>query len=460
MKRRLEIWIQQNLTSPILLAEDEDTTLTQVLSTYVASLIILLLIALPLILFAFPQKLLSLMAWLAGMLTVVLSQVLIKCGYIRQVACLALIVFWTITTVLVYISGGMQSLDWAFYIPGVVAAGLFFESRGVVLYALASLVAGLIMVILDTHGYRLPRLFPFPPISGWTLLLFNISMTLLPLTIYLSRLRATLAVARQELGDRKRAQVEITRLNEELEWRVRERTAEFEAANRELEIYSYSASHDLRSPIRSVVGLSQIVLETYGEVLPPDAQDDLRQVIRSGRHMGRLVDDLLELLRVRRQPLSRRCLDMTALVQNAWDELRAKEDYGTCEVISMLLEPLPDCEADPELIRLLWLKILDNAIKFTRHHPDARIEVSSQLSPDGPIYCVRDNGVGFDMRYLDRLFGVFERLNRLEDYGGTGAGLAIAKRIVERHGGKIWAESLVGRGASFYFTLSECSTLE
>jgi signal transduction histidine kinase len=454
MKGKIEAIVQKYLAAPVFPDDDKKTALAQLLNSYMGILFFMLLIALPFMIFAFQEKLAALLAWVVGLCVSLGGRWALRRGYVPQVAWLALISFWVVTTALMAVSGGVQGLDWVFYIPGMVAAGLFFDNLGAFLYGATGLVAGLVMLILDTHGYRLPRLFPFPPMASWFLLLFNLSMTFLPLAIYLRRLKFALMMAQREVSERQRIQIEVSRLNEELEQRVRERTAELEEANRELERYSYSISHDLRAPIRSVVGLSQIVLETHGERLPQDAHDDLQRVIQAGRLMGSLVDDLLELLRLRRKVPLRRPLAMTAIVQRICARLCA-EGRG-CDHVNIKIDDLPGCEADPDMIGLLWFKLLDNAIKFTRECKDAHIEVSSRPSAEGPVYFVRDNGIGFDMRYVDSVFGVFQRLHRQEQYGGTGAGLAAARRIVERHGGKIWAEAEVGKGATFFFTLGEC----
>ena len=448
---RKNSWLQRILAPPVFPGDEQRTELAGVLYLYVVALTLLLVIALPIILIFFEQKLPSLLAWAATILVMIGGRVAVRQGYVRQVAFLSLAVFWLITTGLVYISGGMQSLDWAFYLPGMVAAGLFFELTGALAYGLLSLAAGLLMVILDSNGYPQPRLFPFLPMTGWILLLFTLAMTILPLGIYLQRLRSALAQSRQELAERKLAQDEIGRLNAELEQRVQQRTAELQAANKEMELYSYSVSHDLRAPIRSVVSLTQLVIETCAGQLPEDAQRDLRHVIRSGLHMSRLVDDLLELLWVRRKPLARSRVDMTELAREVWTGLCSEVDGDP--PASLSLEALPACQADLELASMLWLRILDNAVKFTRSRSDPAISVGSQPSPAGPVYFVRDNGIGFNMRYAERIFDVFQRLNRAEDYTGTGAGLAIARRIVERHGGRIWVEAAVDEGATFYFTL-------
>jgi PAS domain S-box-containing protein len=234
---------------------------------------------------------------------------------------------------------------------------------------------------------------------------------------------------------------------------LRQRTAELEAANKELEAFAYSVSHDLRAPLRAIDGFSRILLEEYADPLPDDAKDYLQSVRGNAQRMGRLVDDLLAFARLGRLPIKKHPLDPAPLVRQSLDELRGEQDGRRVEVI---LGNLPPCDAEPNLLKQVWSNLLSNAIKYTRGRELATIEVGCQV--DGgpsrePAYFVRDNGVGFDMRYVDKLFGVFQRLHRAEDYEGTGMGLAIVQRIINRHGGRVWAEAQPGQGATFSFTL-------
>lgn len=272
--------------------------------------------------------------------------------------------------------------------------------------------------------------------------------------------RAALAISnarlleqvQRELAERTKAEAEVRTLSATLEQRVIARTAALTAANQELEAFSYSVSHDLRAPLRAIDGFSRILLEDYTADLPEEAQHYFQLVRSSTQQMGQLVDDLLAFSHLGRQALARRSVDPTALVQQCLDELRA-EQVGRQVVLT--IGALPACAADPALLKQVWINLLTNALKYTRQRDPARIEIASQIADGETVYVIKDNGVGFDTRYSDKLFGVFQRMHRAEDYEGTGVGLAIVQRIIHRHGGRVWATAEIDHGATFYFTLGE-----
>jgi signal transduction histidine kinase len=235
---------------------------------------------------------------------------------------------------------------------------------------------------------------------------------------------------------------------------------ELETANKELEAFSYSVSHDLRAPLRAIDGFSRILLEDYAASLPAEARRYLGLVRSNTQQMGELVDDLLAFSRLSRQPLNKQTIAPARLAQQALADLRAEQAGRQIEII---IGDLPACEGDPALLKQVFVNLLSNALKFTRAREAAKIEVGFAPTPTPPplagegqgegAYFVRDNGVGFDMQYVGKLFGVFQRLHRAEDYDGTGVGLAIVQRIISRHGGRAWAEAEVNQGATFYFSL-------
>ena len=258
-----------------------------------------------------------------------------------------------------------------------------------------------------------------------------------------------LVVAR-DVTARKEAEEKIQEMNAQLEQRVQERTEELVAANRELEAFTYSVSHDLRAPLRAMDGYSRILLEDYGAEAPVEAQNYLKSIRRNAQHMGRLIDDLLSLSRLGRKPLNKQWLEVGEIVEQALQQL-VDDQLG--RDIELRIGELGKCQGDATLLQQVWVNLLTNALKFTRSSHPAVIEVGKLDETDHTVYFVRDNGVGFNMAYADKLFGVFQRLHRSEEFEGTGVGLAIVKRIIERHGGEIWAEAEPGKGAAFYFTI-------
>ena len=254
------------------------------------------------------------------------------------------------------------------------------------------------------------------------------------------------AIAR-DMTAQKHAEDEINRLNVALA----ERLAELEASNKGLEAFSYSVSHDLRAPLRSIDGFVRILVDEHAPQLDPGARRYLEIIAGSARTMGLLIDDLLKFSRLGRQPLRKVAIDTTELVRRI-----LRQQLGAIEPrrVEVRLDELPGCQGDESLLEHVFTNLIGNATKYTRRVEVARIEIGCQSNDQGElVYYVKDNGAGFDMRYVDKLFGVFQRLHRADEFEGTGVGLALAQQIINRHGGRIWAEAAVGKGATFFFTL-------
>ena len=274
------------------------------------------------------------------------------------------------------------------------------------------------------------------------------------------RVATRTAELQAEAQERSRLAAELRQLNEGLEQRVATRTSELEAANHELESFSYSVSHDLRAPLRSLDGFSRILIEDFAGELSETPRHYLEIVRSSAQQMGRLVDDLLAFSRLGRQSLKKQPVDVTVLVRQVIESLQLEQGDRRAQFV---VGDLPVWQADLSLLRQVFVNLIGNSLKFTRHRDPAVIEIGCrhESSASGEVICfVRDNGAGFDMQYADKLFGVFQRLHRAEDYEGTGVGLAIVERIVHRHGGRVWAEAEVDKGATFYVALEGETTHE
>ncbi len=274
--------------------------------------------------------------------------------------------------------------------------------------------------------------------------------SLLPVEISLSLLETSegtlITSVIRDVTEHRRAEDRIRQLNTELNQRL----TDLSVVNKELESFSYSVSHDLRAPLRHIDGFARILKEEHPAVLSDDAHRYLDRVLQASNRMGQLVDDLLNLSKIGRKELVRQRTKLGDLLRQVMTELPGE---ATSRNIEWQIDPLPEMDCDPGLVKLVFSNLLANAVKFTRLQQHAMIDVGAREMNGTTTFYVRDNGVGFDPRYADKLFGAFQRLHREEQFEGTGVGLATVQRVIHRHGGKVWAESEPDCGATFFFTL-------
>ena len=255
-----------------------------------------------------------------------------------------------------------------------------------------------------------------------------------------------------QIEARKLAERETLKLNSELEQRIHDRTAQLEIVNKELEAFSHSVSHDLRAPLRHINGFAEIIKEEYSDQLPEKARSYLNTIEDAAKKMNRLIDDLLNLSRTNRTELRKSTIKMKQVLDDAISEVAPLLENRK---VDFKISELPEVIGDYNLLRMVWINLLDNAIKYTRPRKKAVIQIDCKKEKKEYIFCIRDNGVGFDMQYADKLFGVFQRLHAVDEFEGNGIGLSNVRRIISRHYGRTWAEAEVDKGAAFYFSLPE-----
>lgn len=356
--------------------------------------------------------------------------------------------------------GSLAGRPLAFHTLALMAAFAFAilaarPRSGLMALATSSTVAGLFVRRMQ------PAVVGIPVIAGWAVIevqragFFSPGLTLSYYAIALIVVFATMtwqiaaSLHRVDI-QRREAQEQVQQLNAELEQRVADRTAQLERVNSELEAFSYSVSHDLRAPLRHIDGFAQMLAARNADNLDDTARRHLAVICDGAQSMGQMIDDLLSLARLERQHVARERTDLNAIVRRVIQDLQG--DIGS-RTIEWTCDPFPAVDCDPGLIKLVFTNLLSNAVKYTGKREVARISISMQQSQEGAVFAVADNGAGFDQQYHAKLFGVFQRLHRADEFEGTGIGLATVRRIVHKHGGRIWAEAALDRGATFFFTL-------
>jgi signal transduction histidine kinase len=378
--------------------------------------------------------------------------VLLKKGYVNLSAFSFVIVSYLVLTIVILVYGGVQVPHlFLYFVTIVIASAVLPEFYAIATYVLV-MVSAIVMYWAENAGL-LPTFF-VPILDISSLVILGSNLVIMASIIYLSNrsFRQALRLYKDELETRKKAEKEILQLNLELEQRVQERTSQLEDANKELETFSYSVSHDLRAPLRAMSGFASIVLENTKDDIDDESVGYLIRIENAAQKMDLIIKGLLDLSRISRENLKIDDVNLSRIAREIVSDLPSRELKQ--EAIIKIDEGI-HTKGDERLLRVLLLNLINNAWKFSRDRKKASIEFSVVEDDGQRIFSVKDNGVGFDRSYTQKLFTPFQRLHSESEFEGSGIGLATCKKIVQRHGGEIWAESEVGKGATFFFTLSK-----
>ena len=371
-------------------------------------------------------------------------------GHFHHASVFFIASLWVMCTYLAVTAGGITApATWA-YFSIIVAAGVLLGARWGFIISILSLASVYAMVWLQMHDLLPPLQVAHTSISRFVM--YSVATLLATVMQYLSawQWQETCDQLTDELNERKKAEAAVKELNESLEIKIAERTAELQEANIALEAFNYSVSHDLQSPMRTVNGYAKILLREYDGQLDDEGRHLLQAMHTNMGRMSQLVRDLLEFSKAGKVALAKESVNMNELVSSIIDEVKMGHGDNNAEII---VHDLDFSVSDSHLIRQVWTNLISNSVKFSGKVSKPLIEIGSLKSKGQSAYYVRDNGAGFDMQYADKLFDPFQRLHSISDFEGTGIGLATVHRIISRHGGKIWAEAKPDEGATFYFTI-------
>jgi signal transduction histidine kinase len=333
-------------------------------------------------------------------------------------------------------------------IPIIIIFTAFLLGRKSIPYITAANLAGLLLIIyFERAGIITPPNLTSNQRVGIIIILTLIAAGLL--AVIMSNWEAALARAKESENQMREAFDEVSEMRDDLEKRVQERTADLINVNKELESFAYSVSHDLKAPLRAIIGFSEILDEEYIHDLPEEAQEHMSRVLNNSKLMDNLIDDFLQLSRASRKELTRQTIQLNYLAEQVYNSLI---DTSSGRQFNFISTACPEIRADLNLMRILLTNLISNALKFTQNMENSRIEFGC-LQRDQVVFFLRDNGIGFDQKHANLIFEPFQRLHAPKEYEGSGIGLAIVKRIIHRHQGRIWVESELGQGSTFFFTL-------
>jgi signal transduction histidine kinase len=395
----------------------------------------------------------NIQAWATALVGIVVAAVALRLnrtGLVDRAVLLLLVGMMGATTLSMIVGEGVHDSGMILYPTVIVLGSLLLEPRTNRMLVALVLASVTLVWWLSSTGRIAPALAHMTDVTDLVAIVVVLLVQVVAVGLLSRGLYDSLREARRENAERRAAEEQVRRLNLELERRVEQRTAELAAANADLESFSYSVSHDLRAPLRVANSYASILREEFAAEWAPAARDLLERLLASNVRMSSLIDELLRFSRLGRRELNRREVDMEATVRKVIEEAAADAPGRD---IKWVVGKLPAASADPGLIEQVFTNLIGNAVKYSGGEEQARIEIGYDDDGGRPSYFVRDNGVGFDMERAGRLFGVFERLHSDADFEGNGIGLAIAHRILARHGGRIWASAEPGQGATFRFDL-------